>query len=334
MGKREKKMKESKVPIIKIGIHRKSVLALWIVLLGSVAFGIYNNVTATDTHTVHETVVIKHEVVDTNRIEAYAKNFIKVYYTWENTEESIKNRVEEMNKYLTTELEKLNASTVLLDIPTSSSVIDVQIWGVTPIEEDVYEVVYTVTQNIVESVFISEQEETEIKKETDEAKKTDEKKETEENVEVDEIKEIVESSYSIRIYMDEVGDMIVIKNPTICEVPNTSSIYDIEGALSNGSVSSSERKEITEFLETFFNLYSGMSERELAYYVKDNKLGTIAENYIYSRLVNPVFDKEDNRIKVSVTVEYLDIHTKATQVSQYILIIEEVNSNYVISDVL
>lgn len=68
--KKEKKAAENKRPpkvkTVSAGLHKKSVLFLWVLLIGSVAFGIYKNFTAVDTHTVHETERIEEKLVDTN----------------------------------------------------------------------------------------------------------------------------------------------------------------------------------------------------------------------------------------------------------------------------
>ena len=42
--KKEKPIKEKKVRTMKVGTHKKSVIALWVVLIASVSFGVYKNV--------------------------------------------------------------------------------------------------------------------------------------------------------------------------------------------------------------------------------------------------------------------------------------------------
>ena len=85
----KKKDKESKpkVPLIKVGTQKKTVIALWLVLIASVSFGVYKNFTAIDMHTVHEKEVIEQRIVDTNKIENFVKAFAKSYYSWSNTHE-------------------------------------------------------------------------------------------------------------------------------------------------------------------------------------------------------------------------------------------------------
>mgnify|MGYP000052028553 CR=1 FL=1 len=77
---------------MKIGTHKKTVIALWLVLIASVSFGVYKNFTAIDMHTVHEKEVIEQRIVDTNKIENFVRAFAKSYYSWSNTQESIEKR--------------------------------------------------------------------------------------------------------------------------------------------------------------------------------------------------------------------------------------------------
>ena len=70
--KKEKETKPNKVKKVrtmKVGTHKKSVIALWLVLIASVSFGVYKNFTAIDMHTVHEKKIIEERIVDTNKIE-------------------------------------------------------------------------------------------------------------------------------------------------------------------------------------------------------------------------------------------------------------------------
>ena len=87
-------------------------------------------------------------------------------------------------------------------------------------------------------------------------------------------------------------------------------------------------KDATAFLETFFKLYPTATEKELAYYVKDGVLAPVSGDYVFSELVNPVFTKDGEQVKVSVSVKYLDQRTKATQISQFDLVLEKTGGNW------
>lgn len=70
---RNQNRKKRKSAQMKVGTHKKTVIALWLVLITSVSFGVYKNFTAIDMHTVHEKEVIEQRIVDTNRIENFVK---------------------------------------------------------------------------------------------------------------------------------------------------------------------------------------------------------------------------------------------------------------------
>ena len=72
--KQTENVKEKKVRTVKVGTHKKTVIALWAVLIASVSFGVYKNFTAIDQHTTHEKEIIELRLQDTNGIENFVKN--------------------------------------------------------------------------------------------------------------------------------------------------------------------------------------------------------------------------------------------------------------------
>ena len=145
-----KEPKEKKVRTVKVGTHKKTVIALWAVLIASVSFGIYKNFTAIDQHTTHEKEIIELRLQDTNGIENFVKNFAKSYYTWNNSKEAIDARTQAINSYLTKELQDLNVDTIRNDIPTSSTVTDVLVWSIEQSGTDTFSATYEVDQQIKE----------------------------------------------------------------------------------------------------------------------------------------------------------------------------------------
>jgi len=280
--------KSSKAKVKSVGTRKKFVTVLWIVLISSLVFGVYKNFTAIDQHTVHEKEVIETKLVDTNAIESFTKSFVKDYYTWQNNKESIARREEKLSLYLTEELHALNSDTVRADIPTSSSVSDIDIWSVSQEDNDAYAVVYTVKQNITE----------------------------------DKNSEKLSSTYRILLHQDNVGNLIITQNPTLWNTPNKSD-YEPEQPESNGTVDSDTVQEVTECLETFFTFYPTATEKELAYYVKDGVLPSINKDYIFSELINPMVQQSGEQIKVWLSVKYLNETTKTMEISQYILYLEK-----------
>lgn len=289
--------KQKKPRVLSIGTRRPVVIALWALLICAFAFAVYKDFTAVDTHTVHETTVVQEEVTDTNAIESFVTNFAKVYYSWEQSADSIERRTENLKYYLTDELQALTADTVRSDVPTASTVQDVQIWSVKEIGGKVYKIVYSVSQNVINGEESS----------------------------------VITSVYEVSMYVDDTGDMVIIQSPTITGKPQKSG-YVPKAAEPNGTVSAQESTEITEFLTTFFTLYPAATEQELSYYVSDGVLPVIGnESYVFAGLMNPVFSKSGDTVTADVAVQYLDQRTGMTQVSQFTLHLRQVEGNWKIS---
>lgn len=290
--KQVKPKKSNKVKVKTVGKRKKSVLFLWMLLLSSLAFGIYKNFTAIDQHTIHERQIVESHIQDTAAIESFTKNFVKDYYTWENESEALEERIEKMTDYLTEELQALNSDMIRDDIPTSSTVQDINIWSISEETENTFSVIYSVQQEIME----------------------------------DKDNSLTSSTYRIVLYQDEQKNLVITQNPTLWDKPEKSN-FTPEQVESDGTIESGTAEEVTEFLVTFFSSYPTATDQELAYYVKNNVLPTIEKDYRFSELVNPVFQEQDNQVRVWVTVKYLDDTTKATQLSQYELTLEK-DSNW------
>ncbi|MDT6618835.1 conjugal transfer protein, partial [Enterococcus faecium] len=280
--KKEKANRQKKVKTIHLGTHKKSVLFLWLLLIGSFSFGLYKNFTAIDTHTIHETTVIEPVLVDTHAIESFTLNFIQEYYSWENNKEAIEQRPERINRYLTSELQELNVDTIRTDIPTSSSVSDCKIWQIQSIDEQNFVVVYTVKQQI---------------KEGEETKN-------------------VASTYRITIHQDKNNNLVITSNPTVWAAPNPSE-FQPDTLVNDNNIDEQTKLEILDFLETFFKLYPNATKNELDYYMMEDVLPIISQNFIYSELVNPIIQKKEKQYLVKIAVRYLDNETKIENISQY-----------------
>lgn len=292
-NKEKQTPKEKKPRVYKVNSRKKIVIALWVLLGLSFSFAIFKHFTAIDTHTIHETTIIEKEYVDTHSVENFVENFVKVYYSWEQSDKSIDNRMENLKDYLTDELQALNVDTVRKDIPVSSSVRGFQVWTVEPTGDKQFDVTYSVDQLITEGESIK----------------------------------TVHSAYEVRVYVDDTGNMVLVKNPTITGIPVKSN-YKPKDIESDGLIDSITTNEISEFLTTFFKLYPTATASELSYYVNDGILIPIGKNYIFQELITPIYNRKDNQVMVSLAVKYIDQQTKVTQVSQFDLVLEKSESNW------
>ncbi|MEQ2769905.1 conjugal transfer protein, partial [Faecalibacillus intestinalis] len=176
-----KEPKEKKVRTVKVGTHKKTVIALWVVLIASVSFGVYKNFTAIDQHTTHEKEIIELRLQDTNGIENFVKNFAKSYYTWNNSKEVIESRTQAISGYLTKELQDLNVDTIRTDIPTNSTVTDVIVWSIEQSGTDTFSATYEVDQQIKEGEQTNN----------------------------------VKATYMVKVHVEADGDMVIVQNPTL-----------------------------------------------------------------------------------------------------------------------
>ena len=127
-------------------------------------------------------------------------------------------------------------------------------------------------------------------------------------------------SDTVKVHVDADGDMVIVQNLTLAPAIEKSD-FEPKTSEADASVDADTVNDATAFLETFFKLYPTATEKELAYYVAGNVLEPIGRDYLYSELVNPIFTKDGDNVKVKVFVKFLDNQTKATQVSQYELIL-------------
>ena len=135
------------------------------------------------------------------------------------------------------------------------------------------------------------------------------------------------AAYTVVVHVDGDGNMVIVQNPTISRIPAKSG-YEPKATESDGTVDAATTEEVTEFLETFFKLYPAATDKELSYYVAGNALEPVNGDYLYSELVNPLFSMDGDKVKVSVSVKYLDQRTKAAQVSQFDLMLAKIDGNW------
>lgn len=280
-NQQEKIPKKKKERVISVGKHRKMVLALWLLLSGSLVFGVYKNFTAIDQHTTHEKVVVKEKIVNTSGVESFTEDFSKEYFSWKNNKEVIEKRMSNLEQYLTEEGLALSQDMVRADIPTSSEVQEVKILDVEKSLEE-FDVSFLVKQKITEG------------------KKA----------------QSISSAYRVTVFEDEKGNRIVTNLPTMIAKPEKAQ-YEEKQVESDSEIDVKTREEITDFLETFFKLYPTASEKELEYYVENDVMRPINTNLKLVELVNTVFTQNGKIVQVKVDVKYLDNLSKVTNYFQY-----------------
>jgi hypothetical protein len=301
--KMKKKVKTSKVKVKHVGRFRTSVVILWVVLIVSVAFGVYKNFTAIDKHTTHEVKEIKEVYFDTSGIENYVINFAKYYYTWENTEESIERRDETIQWYLADDVYSKLQQTVAPDIDTTIQTTNVQVSDVDKLDKQLYEVIYT--------VFFKS-------KVTTDGKISD---------------KYGNATYSVQVHEDKDGTKVIVSEPKPAKYPYMKSDYQLEteSAGIQMSLNNEETTQITEMLDAFFELYPRADEKELAYYEKNNVMPVLKQDYTLVEINNGRIFKADKQVKAIIDVTYYDEVTHMTIITNYDLTLEKDN-NWLITE--
>ena len=285
----EKTKKKRRIRTKRENIHRMRVLMLWFVLISAFAFAVYKNFTAVDVR--HEIIkeTVKEKVVDTNAVETFVKGFVYNYYAWESTREDMERWQQSLADYMTEDLQKLNMSSMPSDLSVSSSIGSADIWSVEKSGKQGYKVVYSVGQT--------------IKKGKDE--------------------EWIWSAYMIRVHIDTRGNMVIVQNPSMYQIPGVSN-YKPKEMVSSGDLSG-KQKEITVFLDTFFKMYPTATQNELEFYVSGDALPSVnVDRYIYNKLEKVILNPgKSGTINAAVTVSYVNMVTDMTEYNQYELVLEK-----------
>ncbi len=130
------------------------------------------------------------------------------------------------------------------------------------------------------------------------------------------------STYRITIHQDKNNNLVITSNPTVWAAPNPSE-FQPDTLVNDNNIDEQTKLEILDFLETFFKLYPNATKNELDYYMMEDVLPIISQNFIYSELVNPIIQKKEKQYLVKIAVRYLDNETKIENISQYQLTLEK-----------
>lgn len=276
-------MKKNKsIRTTKIGKKRGVVTVLWSILIFSMMFAMYKNFTAIDKHTTKETQVVNQEIIDTNNVESYVKNFARVYYSWEQNPEYLENRSEVLKKYLLDKLIVRSSDMIRSDIPTSSVVENVEIMSVTKKNDNIFEIVFIVSQTITESEVVT----------------------------------TLDNSYVTQVYVESKNSFVIVMLPTsVTDVSKSS--YTPQKVESDVNIPQSTVGEINDTLSSFFTMYPKATEKEIAYYVENNELDVISKDFVFVELDSVLYMQEDDVISVLVYVKYIDNETRIIQTFKY-----------------
>ncbi|WP_086348644.1 conjugal transfer protein [Candidatus Enterococcus clewellii] len=131
LKQKSKKQYSGRVPRFIVGLG-------WSLVIGGICFGVYNNVTATSTHTVHEVETIKEKLTDTTGIESFTTDFVKTFFTISPNSKDQGDRQEKLVNYLA---DDLNASSLLYkELKEETAVQNIDIWKIDKVRDNIYSV--------------------------------------------------------------------------------------------------------------------------------------------------------------------------------------------------
>ena len=247
-------------------IRRGVYWGCWTVAAASLAFGIYKNFTATDRIIEKETETVVHEVENYVGLESFTKNFAEDYFTYSTESEEQAARKEALKQYMQPSLLDVNSGNTYAE--SDILVQGVQVWEVEelPEREDEFEVLFTVKMKGEE--------------------------------------ETVQNAYTVDVYCKD-QQYVIVKNPTMTSLPVLAD-YEKEPLQQSAQVSAEDRERVETFLETFFGVYPGASEKELAYYVKDQDVHEINKDYALKSIDRVVIEEQEKGFYVECYVSYID----------------------------
>lgn len=277
MKKEKVKKEEVKKGVSPYQFRRGLIKVCWIVAACSLAFGVYKNFTAIDKVTVKEEKTVVEKIQNYTGLEAFTENFAKIYFAYSPDSARQTERKGLLESYMQPSLVQLNSGNAYAE--SEVIVQDVQTWAVeqVPGTDHDYEVLFTV-----------------VLKSGDQAEL---------------------NAYTVDVHCED-QQYVIVKNPTVTSVPQISE-YAREPLQASDQVRAEDREKVEAFLETFFKVYPTASEKELAYYCKDEGVRPIGKAYVLNSIDNVVIQVKEEGYDVECYVSYIDETLGISVLNQY-----------------
>jgi len=284
---------------------------------------VYTHLTVTDTQTIIERETVEVQIVDTSMVESVVTSFAQVYYSWSEGTEQSAARNEALRNFLTDDLLQLNQS-FARDMDSSSTVQDVQIWNIERLDDRNFRALFSV-ERLIRATVVDYEEDT-IWEPTYDGYYWEHVVQREV---VRRQEDAVRSYYTVIVHVDDAGNAVITHNPTIHGGFERSG-FAPPTQVSDTSIDGDMQREITLFLTEFFTLYPTASESMLSHFVRGDALAVVEMEYEFLELVQLTLTHRGESVAVHVTVRYYDPRTRAQQLSQFELLVQEGDGGWVI----
>lgn len=321
-----------KQKVVNLNFRRWPSTLLWIVLIGSIAFGVFNNFTAVDTRTYIERELVELRMVDTNGIESFIFNFAKVYHAWPSDSAERTGRYDRLGEFMPEELHRLNLNMLRSDVVSSANLLEFQIWDIAQLGNYNFKVYYSVHQLIrISSIVLVEdviQESVEnyygelvyvenvVQREEEQGEYT-----------------AVLSFFVLTVHVDDSGDMVITRNPTVAPAVGRSG-YIPPIRIDDGMLDGTIRNEVQQFLHDFFAFYPTAGESALTAFVRNDALPALSVEYEFIDIVSNALMPDGDRVIAYVTVQFYDPRTFSNVFSQFELVLEHEGSWVIVENLI
>lgn len=254
--------------------------------------------------------------------QSFAQNFAQQYFSWQNTDEGKKNRVERLRPYLANGLDE-QAGLLFEGMIWNSSLQQSQVWNVKETGEDTALITLRV-HHLLNRVIPPDPKEIEAsqKEEKEPPKPKEEKAGPYEKFFVVPVKTDGKAFVVYKVPYFIAAD----KKPEITSEP---SIKDNE-KLQDPKL----HEEITSALSTFFKTYTNGTQEELSYYLKGADIQTMTGIITFKEVKNLILKKGDSteEYKVHARVIFEENQSKAQVLYPFELILVKEDNRWFVKE--
>lgn len=234
--------------------------------------------------------------------QTFAENFAVHYFSWTNTDEEKKKRVERLKPYLAKGLDE-QAGLSFEGMKWNSLLGKSQVWAVEETGKDTALITLRVIHNLTQAGNAKKQAGS------------------------------YEKYFVVPVKTDG-ESFVVYKIPYFTASPGQPEITAETDVEEQGQVNNSELKEnITSYLNTFFKVYTTGTQEELSYYVKDDSIKTMKGIMTFIKVENTVIQKgKGGDYQIYANVAFQEDASKAQVIYPYEITITKEDDRWFVKE--
>jgi Conjugative transposon protein TcpC len=303
-----KKPKPSKPKLVTLKTHnwRKILkIILWTLVifwtLGSLrGFTLAAKVHSLPDQQQVETKVEKENFAVSVGAQKFAENFLREYFTW--NKDNYQERVDRLKPYLRKGIDE-QAGLRFDTLTGNSSPEKIESWEVYESGDKTSEITFKVTHTI---------------------KTMTETKDEQGNVKQEEKASGPFEKWIIVPVITDGETFLINGIPTFTSKPAEANISPLQSETENASVASEVKKEITEFLNTFYKQYSTGTIAELEYLTTDKTVRPLDSTIVFNQIEELlVIEKKENGYLIKTKANFTENQSKAQLIQNHTMIVSK-----------